>query len=107
MSEQAQAETAFGQPSPPAEPVTKCGACGQEDDHPKHQILVGFQNANTGGQMFHEHDEDRDGVIQYHFDCPTPYHSMVHPEHHAKLAALAGSGVKGADLRARIVGGEI
>jgi len=106
------------------EPVTRCGACGQEDDHPKHQILVGFNNPDTGGLMFHEHDENRDGVVEYHFDCPTPYHDLhalfgVHedPDANAELQAKADShktivaaargGLKGAKLRAAIVNGEI
>ena len=70
-------------------------------------ILVGYSNEHTGGAMFHEHDLDRDGVIQYHFDCQTPWHAAVHAEYHAKLAALCASGVKGDALRARIVAGEV
>jgi hypothetical protein len=67
----------------PTAPVTRCGACGQSDDHPKHMILVGFNNEHTDG-MFHAHDHDRDGVIEYHFDCPTPWHDL-----HSKLATVA------------------
>lgn len=88
-------------------PVTTCGACGQADDHPKHTVLVGFNNTHTDGLMFHEHDDDRDGLIHYHFDCPTAWHSAAHPDHHAKLAALAGSGVRGAALHHHILKGEI
>jgi hypothetical protein len=74
-----------------------------------------MNNEHTGGRVFHEHDfgnaEDSRpcGVIQYHFDCPTPWHSApgVDADHHAKLAALALSGVKGDDLRARIIGGQV
>lgn len=90
-----------------SQPVTTCGACGTADDHPKHQIAVGYANDHTGGQMFHEHDADRDGVISYHFDCPSEWHSRVHPEHHARLAALANSGVRGAELRTRIETGDV
>ena len=106
------------------EPVSRCGACGQEDDHPKHQILVGFSNAETGGLMFHEHDENRDGVIEYHFDCPTPYHDLaavlgVHEDdeahaerqtvidHHNRIVAACRGGLQGAKLRTAIVNGEI
>ncbi len=92
------------------EPVSRCGACGQTDTDPKHQIAIGFNNENTGGQMFHEHDEDRDGVIQYHFDCPTPWHEKVDAataDHIRKDAALAASGVKGDALRAAIVEGTV
>lgn len=59
-----------------AEPESTCGACGKTDTEPKHQILVGFNNPATDGQMFHEHDKDRDGVIHYHFACPTPWHDL-------------------------------
>lgn len=69
------------------EPVTTCGACQLRDDHPKHQILVGFNNEHTDG-MFHEHDLGENsptgkpsGLIYYHLDCPTPWHDL-----HAKLA---------------------
>lgn len=61
----------------PANPITRCGACGQEDDHPKHQILVGINNQHTKGEIFHPDDEDKDGVIQYHFDCPTEWHDLA------------------------------
>jgi hypothetical protein len=91
------------------EPLSRCGACGKTDDHPKHQIAIGFNNENTNG-MFHEHDEDRDGVIQYHFDCPTPWHSKVDAPtaaHIAKVAALAASGVHGDELRRHIVEGTV
>jgi hypothetical protein len=70
-------------------------------------IMVGYNTESTGGEMFHKDDDDRDGVIQYHFDCPTPWHSAVHAEFHNKLATLASSGIKGDELRARIVAGEI
>lgn len=93
----------------PDEPLTTCGACGQRDDHPKHQIAVGFNNEHTQGLMFHPHDIERSGVIAYHFDCPTPWHAAegVDASHHEKVAALARSGVRGDALRARIVSGEI
>ena len=29
---------------PDLEPLSRCGACGQTDDHPKHMILVGYNN---------------------------------------------------------------
>ncbi len=93
-------------PDTTTEPLSRCGACGVTDDHPKHMILVGFNNEHTNG-MFHEHDVNRDGVIDYHFDCPTPWHAAVHPEYHAKLAALAASGIKGDALRARIIEGTV
>jgi hypothetical protein len=67
-----------------AEPLSRCGTCGQTDDEPKHMILVGFNNESTEGQMFHEHDHDRDGVIHYHFHCATPWHDL-----HARLATSA------------------
>ena len=94
-------------PDATPEPLSRCGACGATDDHPKHMVLVGFNNTNTGGQMFHEHDDNRDGVIEYHFDCPTPWHGLANGEHHAKLAALCGSGIKGDALRARILEGTV
>lgn len=88
-------------------PLSRCGTCGQTDDHPKHQILVGFNNAHTGGQMFHAHDFNREGMIYYHFDCPTPWHYEVSDPKHLRICALAASGVRGAELRARIEGGDI
>lgn len=90
-----------------AEPKSTCGACGQTDDHPKHSVAVGFNNEHTGGGMFHPDDEDRDGVVHYHFDCPTVWHARVNAEHHARLAALAGAGIRGDKLRARIVKGDL
>ena len=109
---------------PPANPISRCGACGQEDDHPKHQIAVGYNNEHTGGEMFHEHDHKREGVIYYHFDCPSPWHDLhtmlgVHEDpdthlermkiadHHAAVIALAKSGVHGDALRDRITGGNV
>lgn len=118
-------------------PVTRCGACGQEDDHPKHQISVGFNNPDTNNEMFHKHDfaewtTDADGnevlrqngVIYYHFDCPSEWHDLhakwgVHedPEahaeglrradHHAAIVAACRGGLKGAKLRDAIMNGEI
>lgn len=88
-------------------PVTTCGACGQADDHPKHQIHVAFNNPDTGGALFHEHDFDRDGNVYYHFDCPSDWHGRFHPEFHARLSALASSGVQGDALRSRIQAGEV
>ena len=63
------------------EPSSTCGACGASDTEPKHMIMVGFSCPATDGLMFHEHDLDRDGVIQYHFQCATPWHDL-----HARLA---------------------
>lgn len=65
---------------------SSCGACGKNDDEPKHQILVGFSNEHTNGDMFHEHDLDRDGVIHYHFGCSTPWHDL-----YTNLATVARS----------------
>jgi hypothetical protein len=90
-----------------AEPLTKCGACEQVDDHPKHQILVGFNNPNTEGQMFHPHDFGREGQVFYHFDCPSKWHAEVADPLHRRIIALAESGVHGDELRARIVGGTV
>ena len=107
-----------------AEPISKCSACGQEDDHPKHMIAVRFQNENTAGEMFHPDDEDRDGVLSYHYDCPSPWNNLraalgVHedPDTHAErmamadrfeaIVALARSGVHGDELRARIAEGRL
>lgn len=69
-----------------AEPVTKCGACEQTDDHPKHQIMVGFNNEHTSGKIFHDHDFGPvlpdgshgrpEGQIYYHFDCPSEWHDL-------------------------------
>lgn len=114
------------------EPESRCGACGVTDDEPKHQIVVGFSNAATGGDMFHEHDHDRDGCIHYHFACPTPWHDLrqnlatvarpaTDPEkpweaweedsaaehravanRHAAICEEARKGTKGAELRAFI-----
>lgn len=90
------------------EPQTTCGACGVTDDEPKHQIAVGYSNPATDGNMFHEHDADRDGIIHYHFNCPTLWHATSgHGEYHAKLAALIESGVRGDALRARILEGTV
>lgn len=89
------------------EPVSICGYCGVSDTEPKHTIAVGYNNPATDNQMFHEHDADRDGVIHYHFDCPTPWHSAVNPDFHAKIAALCAQGIKGDALRARIVEGNL
>lgn len=88
-------------------PQSTCGACGQTDDHPKHLVIVGFSNEHTSGRMFHEHDGDRDGVVAYHYDCPSVWHQRVNPEYHAKVAALAASGVRGDDLRRRIQEGTL
>ena len=66
------------------EPVSQCGTCGESDTEPKHQIMVGYNNESTNGQMFHEHDLDRDGVIHYHFHCATPWHDL-----HTKLSTSA------------------
>ena len=88
-------------------PDSTCGVCEKTDNEPKHQIPVGFNNPNTNGLMFHEHDADRDGVIHYHFDCPTPWHDAVNGEFHARLKALCESGVRGDDLRARILEGTV
>lgn len=93
-----------------AEPKTTCGACGQTDDHPKHQVIVGFNNEHTDG-MFHDHDFGREGQVFYHFDCPSVWHSTLpDPEvqaHHDRIRALAASGVHGAKLRERIVNGDV
>jgi len=100
-----------------------CGACGGSDDHPKHQILVGFNNPDTGGQMFHRHDFERAGVIYYHFDCPSEWHDLhaklgehedlesaaerlAVADSHARIVALAKSGVHGSKLRDAIVKGD-
>ena len=95
-------------------PVTKCGTCRQTDDHPKHQIFIGVGRYQDGTKTFHEHDFDQNGQVFYHFDCEPPededgltWHTKVHPEYHAKLAALASSGVKGDELRSRIVRGDV
>jgi hypothetical protein len=93
---------------PIAEPVSKCDRCKQLDNHPKHQVLIGFGNENTVGSntngLFHNDDEDRDGVVSYHFDCDTPLHSLpgVDQVHLAKVRSLAQSGVHGDELRLRI-----
>lgn len=89
------------------EQSSRCGICGVTDTEPKHQILVGYSNPATDGNMFHEHDHDRDGVIHYHFDCPTPWHAASNGEYHARLAALCAQGIKGDALRARIVEGTV
>lgn len=86
---------------------SRCGACGVTDSEPKHQIMVGLANPATGGELFHEHDHDRDGSIHYHFNCPTPFHQAANGEYHAKLATLIESGVRGDELRARILAGEV
>lgn len=105
-------------------PESTCGACGQTDDHPKHQVLVGFNNPDTGGAMFHEHDVAREGVIYYHFDCPSEWHDLhsklgVHDDpdthlermavadQHARIVKKCKSGVQGAKLRAAILKGDI
>lgn len=111
-----------------AEPVSKCGACGQADDHPKHQIHVG---ANPAGNVFHALDYAHDGCVYFHFDCPAQLvpggvdwndltarlgehedeaaneERQATAAHHARIVALAKSGVRGDDLRARITGGDV
>lgn len=102
-----------------AEPLTTCGVCDQTDDHPKHQIMVGFNNPTVDGfdgGMFHRDDLDRDGQIHYHFDCPTVWHlAVVNPPIHEDpganaekqrvaevqqaIMAQAQSGVHGDELR--------
>ena len=89
------------------DPPSTCGACGVTDTEPKHMVLVGYSNPATNGEMFHEHDADRDGVIHYHFDCPSPWHQTVNAEYHVKLADLKASGVTGDALRARIIEGNL
>lgn len=60
-------------------PVQKCNSCKAEDDHPKFHVFVGQITIqmpegtvsaipNPGG-IFHPHDEDQDGYLDYHFDC--------------------------------------
>jgi hypothetical protein len=63
-----------------SEPITKCGACEQADDHPKHMIHVGVTQTSAG-PMHHAHDFDHNGTISYHFDCPSEWHDL-----HAALA---------------------
>jgi hypothetical protein len=104
-------------------PTSTCGACAQADDHPKHQILVGFNNPDTGGEMFHPHDTERSGVIYYHFDCPSEWHDLhaklaghddpdtaaertAVADAHQRIVALAKSGVHGSKLRDAIVKGD-
>lgn len=99
-----------------AEPLSKCGACGQTDDHPKHQVLVGFNNEHTGGGLFHVDDYAREGVVYYHFDCPSEWHDLAvkfgphedpdaqeqlaaTAEVNAAIVAKAKSGVHGSELR--------
>ena len=94
-----------------AEPLSRCGACGQTDDHPKHQISVGAsQNVIDGTLMYHEHDFDHNGSISYHFDCPSIWHRKVDAataEYIRKVQALCAQGVKGDALRSAIVGGQV
>jgi hypothetical protein len=132
-----------------AEPVTKCGVCEQEDDHPKHQIMYGGGKTLGIGDLFHPYDFEKNGMIYVHFHCPSDFHNIprltataaaaeaekkaaeaaADPDNdelagHAALAkaaadeahatatrheaicALAKSGVRGEELRARILGGE-
>jgi hypothetical protein len=102
----------------PVEPLTKCGACGQTDDHPKHQISIGAALFSADGtRAYHEHDFDRNGSISYHFDCQPPkdengltWHEKVDPatqDHIRKVQALCAQGIKGDALRAAIVGGTV
>lgn len=60
----------------PAEPVSRCGACGQIDDHPKHQIAIGVNVNDQGVRFYHEHDHAREGCIYYHFDCDSEWHDL-------------------------------
>lgn len=93
----------------PEHPTSRCGHCGEEDDHPKHQVLVGFNNAHTSGAMFHDHDYARDGMVFYHFHCPSPWHAeaaAINPDH-GRIVALAQSGVRGDELRSRIQAGDL
>lgn len=113
------------------EPTSRCGACGQTDDHPKHSVHVGI-NTEAAGGTFHPHDEDRDGLIHYHFDCPSDWHDLFarlpttafespDPEkpwlawedssamehrivatRHAAIVAKARGGTRGEELRAWI-----
>ena len=91
-------------------PVSRCGVCGIADSEPKHQVLVGYNNENTSGQMFHPLDDDRDGVIQAHFDCPFEWHEKVDAAtaaHIHKVQALCAQGIKGDALRAAIREGTV
>lgn len=105
-----------------SQPVTKCGACGQADDHPKHQVAVGVSVSAEGRKFYDEHDFDHNGVVAYHFDCDTPWHDLhsllateakpdegwpdeaaadarTQADIHAATIAQAKSGVHGDDLR--------
>ena len=90
--------------------LSRCGVCQAVDDHPKHQVAIGYNNEHTSGGMFHPLDDDRDGVIQAHFDCPFEWHEKVDAataEHIRKVQALCAQGIKGDALRQRIVEGTV
>lgn len=64
-----------------SEVLSTCGACGQRDDHPKHQISVGVALSvpdlrRPAIRQYHEHDFDRNGTISYHFDCESDWHDL-------------------------------
>jgi len=81
---------------------TTCGNpdCGKTDDHPKHSIHVGVAKA-FGEPVYHPHDADKDGYVDYHFDCEHEWADALDP----RTVEAAKSGVHGDELRALISGG--
>lgn len=77
-----------------------CDGCGQTDNHPKHSIYVGSAMV-YGQQVFHPQDTNKDGLLEFHFDCDdkNPYSEIGDTD----AAEKAKSGVKGDKLRAYIV----
>lgn len=65
-------------------PTTSCTYCGQIDDHPR--VLV---------------DPDTATEATYHYDC-LPFNLRTADEFVTKAAALASTGVHGAELRAAL-----
>lgn len=71
-------------------------------------VMVGYQNANTGWETFHPDDDDRDGIVSYHYDCPSEWHTTATANDPAfgKIVALATSGIHDDELRLRLESGD-
>lgn len=79
---------------------TTCEICGKTDNHPKAAIYVGVATV-FGGPVYHPHDQNKDGWIDYHFNClPDEWLHIADPAH----VEAAKSGIQGDELRALIKG---
>lgn len=78
---------------------TTCGTCGATDTHPKHVVHVGAATV-FDSLVYHPHDVDKDGYVEYHFDCDHEWQDLADPS----TVAAAKSGVHGDSLREQIQG---